>query len=662
MVTANASHNWSLADAVETYGVHTWGAPFFGVNEKGHVCVHPDGPTGASIDMKELVDEVRRRGISLPLLLRFTDVLRKRVVLLNEAFRKAIAEYNYRGTYQGVYPIKVNQHRHVVETIVETGRQYGYGLEAGSKPELLAVMALLDHGDSLVICNGYKDEEYVETALRFSQLGRKVILVVEKPSELSLIAQVSARTGILPSIGMRVKLSSRGAGRWEASGGDNSKFGLSSGELLEAIAFMRKSNLLQCFELMHFHLGSQISNIRSVKNAMREVSRFFVEVAKLGAPLNYVDVGGGLGVDYAGSRSDFSSSMNYTTEAYANDVVFSVMEACDAEGVAHPVLISESGRAVVAHHAVLVMDVLGANEPESAQSPEQLPPNMPSVVQNLYVTYKEVTNKNLLESYHDAQGFREESLSLFSHGLLKIEERVITENVFWSLCRKIMRIARAQGEIPEELEALENQLTDTYFCNFSVFRSLPDYWAIEQLFPVMPIHRLHEKPTRRAVLADITCDAVGKVDRFIDKREEKDFLELHPLNDDDYYLGVFLVGAYQEILGVMHNLFGDTHVVQVSQGAAGGYQIDHVVEGDTVLEALHYMSYRKDDLVASVRRHTEVALRKGRISLDESRNLLRMYEEGLAGYTYLERDVDATFMAPSQLRLTSLEVATASKT
>jgi arginine decarboxylase len=648
-------HRWTLADAHDLYGIRNWGHPYFGINEKGHVCVHPDGPQAGEMDLKELVDEVRRRGIGLPLLIRFTDVLRHRVVHLNEAFRKAIAEQNYKGQYRGVYPIKVNQHRYVVETIVETGKQYGYGLEAGSKPELLAVMALLDHEDALVICNGYKDEEYVETALFFSRLGRKVILVVEKPSELPLIAEVSRRTGIAPRIGIRVKLSTRGAGKWEASGGDRSKFGLSSSELMSSIAFMKDTGLLNCFELLHFHLGSQISNIRNVKNALREVGCFYVEVARQGAPLKYLDVGGGLGVDYDGSQTNFTSSMNYTTEEYANDVVFGVMEACDRAGVPHPTLVSESGRAIVAHHAVLVVDVLGTSEFDPNYIPEKVDDKAHSVVRNMMATYKDVTNKNLLEAWHDAQDAKEESLTLFSLGHLSLDQRVLVENIYWATCQKILRIAREAGEIPEELETLEKQLSDTYFCNFSVFQSLPDSWAIDQLFPVMPIHRLAEKPTRRAVLADITCDSDGKIEHFIDKREVKDALELHPLVEDDYYLGIFLVGAYQEILGDLHNLFGDTHAVQVSLGPNGGYLIDNVVSGDTVTEVLNYVSYNKDDLVAKLRKFTEGALRQGRITLDESRQLLRMYEDGLSGYTYLEREVDAKSFsvtsAAQQLRL-----------
>jgi arginine decarboxylase len=653
MQSPTSQSHWTIADALETYLIRSWGNGYFGINDKGNVCVHPDGPNASSLDLKELVDEVRRRGIGLPLLIRFTDVLRHRVVQLNEAFRKAMAEHGYKGAYRGVYPIKVNQHRYVVETIVETGKQYSYGLEAGSKPELLAVMALLEGDDALIVCNGYKDEEYVETALFASKLGRKVVLVVEKPSELPLIAEVSRRTNIQPRIGIRVRLSSRGAGKWEASGGDRSKFGLSSSELMDAIAFMREAGLLSCFEMLHFHLGSQISNIRNVKNALREASRFYVEVLRQGAPLQYIDVGGGLGVDYDGSQTNFASSMNYTTEEYANDVVFSIMEACDLAGVPHPMIVSESGRAIVAHHAVLVTEVLGVSEFDVAHIPERVPESAPPVVRNLLATFREVTRKNLLEAYHDATEYKEECLTLFSLGHLSLDQRVTADNIFWATCQKILRIAREMDELPEELETLERHVSDTYFCNFSVFQSLPDSWAIDQLFPVMPIHRLNEKPARAGVVADITCDSDGKIDHFIDRREVKDVLPLHALNNDDYYLGIFLVGAYQEILGDLHNLFGDTHAVQVSLGPNGGYLIDHVVAGDTVTEVLNYVSYHRDDLVARLRKQAEAALRAGRITLDESRQLLRMYEDGLSGYTYLEREVDAKFYqtVANQLRL-----------
>jgi arginine decarboxylase len=635
--TGGIPRKWTVADSAEMYGVKYWGNNYFSINDVGNVQAHPAGPDNGRIDLKELVDEVARRGIGLPLLIRFSDVLKSRIVELNETFRAAIAEHGYKGQYKGVYPIKVNQHRYVVEEIVQFGRPYHYGLEAGSKPELLAVMAMLDDEEALVICNGYKDEEYIETALMASKLGRQVLIVVEKYSELQLIADVAKKVGVRPRIGVRVKLAAKGSGRWEASGGDRSKFGLSTREVVEAINFMRANDLLNCFELMHFHLGSQISAIRAVKNALREAGRFYVEVAKLGAPLKYFDAGGGLGVDYDGSQTNFASSMNYTTQEYANDIVFSLQEICDAAGVAHPTIVTESGRAVVAHHSMLVMDILGVGEFDVGKAPDKLGKDANRVVRNLFETYKDISRKNLLESYHDALEYKEEALQLFNLGNLSLSERVVAEDIFWAVCQKILKTLRELREIPEELDGLERALSDTYFCNFSMFQSLPDIWAIDQLFPIMPIHRLGEEPTRRAVLADITCDSDGKIDHFIDRRDVKSVLELHPVNGQDYYLGVFLIGAYQEILGDLHNLFGNTNTVHVSLAAGGGYQIEHVVTGDTVTDVLKYVSYAREDLVARVRRFAELAVRANRMSLDETRSMLRMYEEGLAGYTYLER-------------------------
>jgi arginine decarboxylase len=628
---------WTVADSAEVYGVKYWGNNYFSINDAGNVQAHPAGVENGSIDLKELVDEVSRRGIGLPLLIRFSDVLKSRIVELNEAFRRAIGEYGYRGEYKGVYPIKVNQHRYVVEEIVQFGRPYHYGLEAGSKPELLAVMGMLEDEEALIVCNGYKDEEYIETALMASKLGRTVLIVVEKFSELQLIAETAKKVGVRPRIGIRVKLAAKGSGRWEASGGDRSKFGLSTREVVEAINFLRQNDLLSCFELMHFHLGSQISAIRAVKNALSEAGRFYVEVVKLGAPLKYFDAGGGLGVDYDGSQTNFASSMNYTMQEYANDIVFSLQEVCDAAQVPHPTIVSESGRAVVAHHSMLVMDILGVGEFDVGKAPEQVPETASRMVHNLFETHRDISRKNVLEAYHDALEYKEQALALFNLGNLSLSERVVAEDIFWAICQKIRKIVRELREIPEELEGLERALSDTYFCNFSMFQSLPDIWAIDQLFPIMPIHRLGEEPTRRAVLADITCDSDGKIDHFIDRRDVKQVLELHPVGGQDYFLGVFLIGAYQEILGDLHNLFGNTNTVHVSLAAGGGYQIEHVVMGDTVTDVLNYVSYAREHLVARVRRFAELAVREKRMTLEETRSMLRMYEEGLAGYTYLER-------------------------
>jgi len=639
MATAPISRRWSPAESLDLYNVRGWGNNYFSVNNAGHMVIHPGGPGTPTIDLKELVDEVRERGISPPLLIRFSEIIKARVVELNEAFGRAIGEYGYKGSYRGVYPIKVNQDRYLVERLVEYGKPYHFGLEAGSKPELLAVMAMLEDEEAIVICNGYKDEEYIETALLATKLGRHVILVVEKPSELPLILQISEKMGVRPRIGIRSRLSAKGAGHWEASGGDRSKFGLSGRDLLDAVAFLREQGQLDTFELLHFHLGSQISSIRSVKDGLREAAQVYANLAQMGARLGYLDVGGGLGVDYDGSQTNFTSSLNYTLQEYANDIVFGIMEVCDAKGVPHPIIVSESGRATVAHHAVLIIDVLGVSEFEVGKLPRKAPADAEPSLRNLFETYRDVSRKNLLESYHDSIASRDECLSLFNLGHLSLENRGLAEDLFWATCQKILRITRTLPQVPEELEGLERQLADTYFCNFSVFQSLPDSWAIDQLFPVMPIHRLEEEPASRAVLADITCDSDGKIDHFIDRRDVKDVLELHEYqHGQPYYLGVFLVGAYQEILGDLHNLFGDTNTVHVSLDPEDDYKIEGVVSGDTVADVLRYVRYNREDLVARVRRATELALRAKRMTFEESKHLLRRYEEGLSGYTYLEQD------------------------
>jgi arginine decarboxylase len=637
--TATLTSRWTAADSMDLYNIDGWGNKYFSVNDRGHISVHPGGAGAPAIDLKELVDEVRQRGIGLPLLIRFSEIIKARVVELNEAFGRAISEYGYRNVYRGVYPIKVNQDRFLVQRLVDYGRPYHFGLEAGSKPELLAVMALLEDEEALIICNGYKDEAYVETALLAQKLGRNLILVVEKPSELRLIREIGAKTGVRPRIGIRSRLSARGAGHWEASGGDRSKFGLSGRDLLDAVGYLREHDMLDTFELLHFHLGSQISSIRSIKDALREAAQIYVNLVKMGASLRYLDVGGGLGIDYDGSNTNFPSSLNYTLQEYANDIVFGVMEVCDHEEVPHPVLVSESGRATVAHHAVLIVEALGVAEFAVGRLPRQLPLDAELPLKHLFETCREVSRKNLLESYHDAITSRDECLSLFNLGHLSLDNRGLAEDLFWATCQKILKITRTLQQVPEELEGLERTLADTYFCNFSVFQSLPDSWAIDHLFPILPIHRLLEEPANRAVLADITCDSDGKIDHFIDRRDVKNVIELHTLQPDNpYYLGAFLVGAYQEILGDLHNLFGDTNTVHVSLDAEEGYTIDGVVKGDSVADVLRYVRYDCGDLVARVRQAAEAALRAKRMTLEESRLLVRRYEEGLSGYTYLEQD------------------------
>ena len=631
---------WSINESRELYAAHRWGQGMFSIGERGNLLAHPllsdEGEEGPGIDLKALVDELVGRGISSPILLRFPDILSRRITDLNAAFQQAITELEYQGVYRGVYPIKVNQDRRVVERIVETGANFHYGLEAGSKPELLAVMAMLRDPEALVICNGYKDASYVETALLASRLGLRVILVVEKPGEIDLIHRVSERCGIPYRLGIRVKLSTKGAGRWESSGGDRSKFGLSSREMLQAVKRLESFGTLDRFQLLHFHLGSQISSIRNVKNALREASRYYTELRQLGAGLEYLDVGGGLGVDYDGSQTNFQSSMNYSLQEYANDVVWGIMEACDQAEVPHPTIVTEAGRAVTAHHAVLIVDVLGVNSVAPAV-PDAPDDDAPPVVWNIWESYEALSRKNFIETYHDAADYKEEALQLFKLGHLSLEQRVHVETIFWRLATQILKIVRDLPHVPEEFEGLEQVLSDTYFCNFSVFQSLPDSWAVNQLFPVMPIHRLEEKPTRRGVLADITCDSDGQISQFIDLRDVKDVLELHPFDvEHPYYLGIFLVGAYQEILGDLHNLFGDTNEVHVSASPDGSYRIDYVVEGNTVTEVLDYVGYDRKRLNGRLRQATEIALREKRMTIEESRTLMRVFEQGLAGYTYLE--------------------------
>jgi arginine decarboxylase len=630
---------WTLADALDTYNIPRWGCGYFGINDGGNLIVTPRGEGNGVIDMKELVDELTGRGIQLPILLRFSDILRARIELICSAFNGAIKEYGYQGQYRGVYPIKVNQNRTVVEEIIEYGRPFHYGLEAGSKPELLAVMAIHQDDESLIICNGYKDEEYIETALLASKMGKTIILVVEKPGELDHIHRVSQRLGIKPQLGMRARLSSRGAGRWEQSGGDFSKFGLAAGEMVEAVSKLKAWGEVDTLKLLHFHLGSQISAIKSIKNALREAGRFFVEVYKLGAKgLAYMDVGGGLGVDYDGSQTNFASSMNYTVQEYANDVVYAIKEICDADNVPHPGIVSESGRAVAAHHSVLVMNVLGVTEFETHVPKELAKPAAP-LVANMWETYQSVSQKNLLESYHDALEYKDQVLQLFNLGHLSLESRVTCESLFWATCEKILMLVRTQPHVPEELEGLEKALSDTYFCNFSMFQSLPDAWAVDQLFPIAPIHRLNEEPTRRATLADITCDSDGKIDSFIDLRDVKHVLELHGKPEgQDYYLGIFLVGAYQEILGDLHNLFGDTNTVHVMLNSEGEWDVKDVVAGDTVSEVLSFVDYSPSDLLGRLRNNVEGALRKKLLTIEESRTLINRFRQGMIGYTYLDKE------------------------
>lgn len=629
--------SWTIDDTRDLYGIRSWGRDFVAVNQLGQLEVGPGDGDVPRIDLKALVDEVTERGIDLPLLIRFADLLKARVETLHAAFDRAIREHGYGGEYRGVYPIKVNQNRQLVEDLLRFGRPFHYGLEAGSKPELLAVLAMLDDPEALVVCNGYKDEEYVETALLGGRLGPEIVLVAEKPSELKLIVERSTALGIRPRIGVRTRLTTRGAGHWEASGGDRSKFGLGARELVEAVSFLDEAGMLDCFVLLHFHLGSQISSIRNIKDAIREAGWLYVNLAQMGVPLRYLDVGGGLGVDYDGSQTNFTSSMNYTIQEYANDVVFGVMEICDPAQIPHPVLVTESGRATVAHHAALVVEVLEVGEFRLHEPDAELPEDVEPALRNLFDAHRDLTTKNARETYHDALQYRDACQSLFTLGHLSLQHRVLAEDLFWAICYRVRDRLDERPRKAVELKAIEQALADTYFCNFSVFQSVPDAWAIDQLFPVVPIHRLNERPTRQGVLADITCDSDGTIDQFIDPREVRPALDLHAADGAPYYLGIFLVGAYQEILGDLHNLFGDTNTVHVALDDDGGYRIDHVVNGDTVADVLAYVGYERRDLVARVRRAVESALKAGRMNRQQARELVAHYQDGLSGYTYLER-------------------------
>ncbi len=627
---------WKVQDATELYGIRHWGKGYFGVNRAGHVTVHPDKNPARGIDLKELTDQLQTRGIQLPILLRFTDILRHRVGEIHEAFKHAIHEYGYQGAYCCVYPIKVNQQRHVVEEILDFGRPFNFGLEAGSKPELLAVLAQTNGLETPIICNGFKDDEFIKMTVLARKIGKQVIPVVEKFTELEAIVRYAQELSVRPVIGVRVKLASRGAGRWKFSAGFRSKFGLTLTEVLEALDYLKQRDLGDCLQLVHFHLGSQITNIRNIKNALTEAARVYVELHRVGAGVRYLDVGGGLGIDYDGSQTDFESSVNYTLQEYANDVVFRIKSICDEASVPHPTIVSESGRAVVAYHSLLVFDVLGVNTFDRFQAPGEIPADAPQPISDLYGIYRDLSQKNFLESYHDAVQSVDESLNLFNLGYLSVELRALAEQLFWAVCGKLLKIVRKLDYVPEELNGLEAMLSDTYFCNFSVFQSMPDSWAVKQLFPIMPIHRLNEPPSRRAVLGDITCDSDGKIDQFIDLRDVRNTLELHPFTGQPYYLGAFLLGAYQEILGDLHNLFGDTNAVHVSVDEDGEINLDAVIKGDTVREVLAYVQYSADELLARMRKDVERAVRTGKISLEESRQLLKFYETGLEGYTYLE--------------------------
>ncbi len=627
---------WSTKDSNELYEVSRWGNGFFSVGENGHLQVHPNRSLEASIDLKELVDRIQVRGFDLPILLRFNGILKERLSEIREAFSHAIEENDYRGKYACVYPIKVNQQRGVVEKIVEYGREFGFGLEAGSKPELLAVVAMTDPSMP-IICNGFKDDEFIEMALLAQKIGRTVIPVVEKFSELERILALAKRIGVRPQIGMRVKLAARGAGRWQSSGGYRSKFGLTVSEVLQGLKLLESEGMQDCFKLLHFHLGSQITNIRQVKAAVTEAIRIYTDLSRRGAGLEFLDVGGGLGVDYDGSQTNFQSSMNYTLQEYANDIIYHVTTVCEETGVPHPNILSESGRAIAAFHSVLIFGTLGVTrQGEFETALEEIPEGFEQPLHDLFLTYQDLTLRNVQESYHDAQQAVDMAMSLFSGGYLPLEQRVLAENLFFAICRKIGKLVEELDFIPEELMSLPSMLSDLFFCNFSLFQSIPDSWAIKQLFPIMPIHRLKEQPSRHAVLCDITCDSDGKIDTFIDRRDVKKTLRLHEFDGSPYYMGAFLIGAYQEILGDLHNLFGDTNTVHVELDEQGQVILQTMIKGETVNEVLDYVQFDGKELISRLQTAIEQAVRESRIDNAEAGRFIKFYEDGLNGYTYLE--------------------------
>ncbi len=627
---------WRIEDSAELYNIYGWGLDYFSINEKGHIVVTPKKGS-APVDLKELMDELTLRDVSAPLLVRFSDILDNRIEKISNCFKVAAKEYNYSAQNFIIYPIKVNQMRQVVEEIVSHGKKFNIGLEAGSKPELHAVLAINTSNDSLIICNGYKDEAYIQLALLAQKMGKRIFIVVEKMNELKLVAELSKKLKISPNIGIRIKLASSGSGKWEESGGDVSKFGLSSSELLEALDFLRKNKMENCLRLIHFHIGSQITKIRRIKNALREASQFYVQLRTMGYNVEFVDIGGGLGVDYDGTRSSGSeSSMNYSIQEYVNDSISSLVDACIKNEIPQPNIITESGRSLTAHHSVLIFEVLETTTLPEWNEEQELPENSHELVCELYKLWDEMNQPRLIETWHDAQQIREEALDLFSLGMLDLVTRAQVERLYWSIAREVFKIASEMKHAPEELRKISKMLPDKYFCNFSLFQSLPDSWAIDQVFPIMPISRLDEKPSNTATLQDITCDSDGKIDNFINSRNYAYHLPVHPLKSKEpYYMGVFLVGAYQEILGDLHNLFGDTNAVHIAVNEEN-YKIEQVIDGETIADVLDYVQYSPKKLVRTVESWVTASMKAGVISVEEGREFLSNYRSGLYGYTYLE--------------------------
>lgn len=627
---------WTIEDSKELYNINGWGTSYFGINENGNVYVNPS-KNNVKIDLRQIVDELALRDVTPPVLLRFPDILDNRIEKMASCFQKAAKEYDYQGESFIIYPIKVNQMQPVVDEIISHGRKFNLGLEAGSKPELHAVIAVQCKSDSLIICNGYKDENYIELAMLAQKLGKHIFLVVEKLNEIDVIAKAAKRLNVKPNLGIRIKLASSGSGKWAESGGDASKFGLTSSELLQAFDKLNEVGLHDCVKLIHFHIGSQITKIRRIQNALTEAGQYYVNLRKMGYNIEYVDCGGGLGVDYDGTRSSNSeSSVNYSIQEYINDCVYSFTDVANRNGIPHPNIITESGRSLAAHHSVLVLDVLGAASLPVMPEEFEAKPTDHKLVKDLYEIWCNLNLKTMLEDWHDADQIREDSLDLFAHGMINLKTRAEIEAMYWSVCHEINALTRGMKHIPDELRGLDKLLADKYFCNFSLFQSLPDCWGIDQLFPIMPIQRLDERPSRNCTLQDITCDSDGKISNFVAGGTLSNVLPVHALRKNEpYYIGVFLVGAYQEILGDMHNLFGDTNAAHISVRDET-YHIDQIIDGETVEEVLEYVQYNPKKLVRQIEQWVTKSVKEGKLSLDEGKEFLSNYRSGLYGYTYLE--------------------------
>ncbi|MCX7871865.1 MAG: biosynthetic arginine decarboxylase [Verrucomicrobiae bacterium] len=639
----SCGQSWTIQDSKNLYNIHRWGARYFDINEEGHVVATPLQDAGVQVDLTDVIEEARARGLKFPLLIRFQDILRHRVESINIAFRNSIREFNYQGQYRGVFPIKVNQLREVVEEILDAGKPYHFGLEVGSKPELFAALALQSHVGDLIICNGYKDAGFIKMALLGNKLGKTIIIVVEKLEELHNVIAISKQLNVEPIIGIRTRLMAKGAGKWADSAGENAKFGLSTVELLEAVQTLKEEKLEHCFKLLHFHIGSQVPDILTIKRAVQEASRFYAKLYKMGFKLQYIDVGGGLGVDYDGSRSAFDSSTNYTLQEYTNDIVYYIQDICNTENVPHPDIISESGRAIVAYHSVLIVEVFGAIEKVKERRGFVYGEDEHPLVRELLEIKKNLPKLNKLEAYHDALERKEDAQNMFVLGLMGMEEKAKIEQLFWEIGNEVANCFHGKGYVPEEIRELEQSLGDQYLCNFSVFQSLLDNWALGQLFPIMPISRLNEKPTREATLVDITCDSDGQINKFIDLYDVRDTLPVHKLQYDNngniepYYLGIFLMGAYQDIMGDLHNLFGRVNEVHVflDPDESSGYYVEEIIEGTTIVQALTSVQYDENELKRQMKAQVDEAIKSDRMKPSEAMRLLDDYERGLKEYTYL---------------------------